>query len=114
MPEVVERDDGQTLLRLCAATDIPENGLLRVDIDGLDPFCISSASGELYATADTCTHAKASLGEEGELDGFVLTCTWHENQFDIRTGEAISGPCPIPLKTFPVTIMNGDVFVRVG
>ncbi len=30
----------------------------------------------------------------GTLAGYILTCPLHYSQFDIRTGEALSGPVP--------------------
>ena len=32
--------------------------------------------------------------EMGTLDGSILTCAMHCAQFDVTTGEAISGPVP--------------------
>jgi nitrite reductase/ring-hydroxylating ferredoxin subunit len=30
----------------------------------------------------------------GALEGYILTCPMHHAQFDITTGEALSGPVP--------------------
>jgi nitrite reductase/ring-hydroxylating ferredoxin subunit len=32
--------------------------------------------------------------ERGTLDGSILTCAMHCAQFDVTTGEALSGPVP--------------------
>ena len=32
--------------------------------------------------------------ERGTLEGYILTCPMHHAQFDIKTGEALSGPIP--------------------
>lgn len=32
--------------------------------------------------------------EKGTLDGKILTCAMHCAQFDVSTGEALSGPVP--------------------
>jgi p-cumate 2,3-dioxygenase ferredoxin component len=100
-----------TMLRLCSTSDIPKGEPFKVEVEGYAPFCVYHAEGHYFVTEDICTHGEASLGEEGDLDGFVITCTWHMGQFDIRTGEAITTPCSVDLKTFPVTVADGDIFI---
>jgi nitrite reductase/ring-hydroxylating ferredoxin subunit len=39
--------------------------------------------------------------ELGTLDGTILTCAMHCAQFDVRTGEALSGPVPHDWGTEP-------------
>jgi nitrite reductase/ring-hydroxylating ferredoxin subunit len=113
MPDEEANIKNGVLVRLCVIDDVDGDEPLRIEIDGSDPVCVCVVEGKVYVTSDTCTHAKASLGNEGELDGFVLTCSWHEGQFDIRTGEVIGGPCTVPIKTYKVTIKDGDVFIAV-
>ena len=38
---------------------------------------------------------------EGYIDGDVVECNFHNGQFDIKTGEVVSPPCMIPVKTYP-------------
>ena len=100
-----------TLLRLCSTSDILRDEPFRVEAEGYAPFCVYHVDGQYFVTEDACTHGEASLGDEGDLDGFVITCTWHMGQFDIRTGQAISTPCSVDLKTFPVTVTDGYIFI---
>jgi nitrite reductase/ring-hydroxylating ferredoxin subunit len=72
-----------------------------------------NADGGFYATADTCTHEKWSLGEDGDLEGNEVTCPLHMARFDIRTGEALCLPATIALQAFPVEIDDGNVYVLV-
>ncbi len=69
--------------------------------------------GKYFVTSDICTHSTASLSEDGELDGFVIECTWHGGKFDIRTGDFLSMPCTQPLKTYPTNVEGGEIFITL-
>jgi nitrite reductase/ring-hydroxylating ferredoxin subunit len=49
--------------------------------------------GEIYAVNRRCGHTNAPL-EMGTLEGYILTCPLHFSQFDIMTGEVLSGSVP--------------------
>jgi p-cumate 2,3-dioxygenase ferredoxin subunit len=53
------------------------------------------------------------LSDEGDLQGYIVECSWHEGKFDVRTGTPCSLPCTEALKTFPVTLEGGAVFIEV-
>ena len=50
--------------------------------------------GTLYALDNVCTHRGGPLGE-GRVDGRVVTCPWHGNQFDVTTGQVVVGARPV-------------------
>jgi len=104
------------LTKVCALDDVDVEDLIQVRLsDGPIVAVYRVDDEEVYVTQDSCTHKKASLGEEGDLDGHIVECTWHSCKFDVRTGETISDlPCEAPLKTYPVTIQAGDVFIEMG
>lgn len=66
-----------------------------------------------YVTDDTCTHAEASLSE-GTLDGCEIECPVHGAKFDLKTGEVLSLPAFVPLRTYPVSIAGDEVRVDVS
>lgn len=101
-------------IRLCAVADVDEDQPLQVTIDGHDPFAVYNVEGAIYVSDDFCTHGKASLSDEGDLDGFTILCTWHDGAFDIRTGDVVSRPCTEALKVYPVTIRDDEVFITIG
>src|SRR5690606_6825889 len=101
------------LIRVCACDDLEDGGMKT--FEGHDePIAIYRVGDEFFATADLCTHGKSSLSEEGELDGYIIECGWHFGRFDIRTGAVVALPCTKPLKTYPVTIEDGDVFIEIA
>src|SRR3712207_6143605 len=100
-------------LKLCAVADVEPGQPLQVEVSGHEPFAVYNVEGGIYVTDDFCTHGRASLSDEGDLEGFTIICSWHDGAFDIRTGEIKSRPCTEPLKVYPVTIRDGHIFVTI-
>jgi nitrite reductase/ring-hydroxylating ferredoxin subunit/hemoglobin-like flavoprotein len=70
-------------------------------------IAVYNIEGAFYATQEECTHASGPLSE-GDLDGKVITCPWHDSCFDVTDGSVVCGPAEQPLKTFSVT-MHGEI-----
>ena len=98
-------------IRLCATLDVPEGGAIKVETNDLE-LAVYHVEGSFYVTDDLCTHGPGSLSE-GFLDGCIIECDFHGGAFDIRTGEVAAPPCMVPLKTYPVTVENGSVYIDV-
>jgi nitrite reductase/ring-hydroxylating ferredoxin subunit len=80
--------------------DILPGGMKTVELDGRE-LVICNVGGTFYAIARRCGHMNAPL-EMGTLEGTILTCAMHCAQFDVATGEALSGPVPPDLGGEPV------------
>lgn len=90
----------------------PHEGTGEAIVSGLR-LAIYAVDGQYYATADECTHGKASLSQ-GYLEGYFIECPLHQGRFDVRTGEAVTAPCKIAVQSFPVKVENGAVYVQFG
>lgn len=102
------------VFRVCSTKDVEPESHAQVRVAGLGAVAVYHVDGEFFVTADSCTHMQASLGEEGSLEGHVIQCTWHNGKFDIRTGAVVGPPCPAPLRTYPVTLRDGAVYVEAA
>lgn len=74
-------------------------------------ICLYNVDGEIYATADECSHAVASLAE-GTLDGYVIECPRHGARFDVRTGKNLRFPAVVPIRHYEVVIDGDDVWIE--
>lgn len=74
------------------ADEVAPGGMKAVEAEGQE-IVICNSGGRFYAIKRRCGHMNAPL-EMGTLDGSILTCAMHCAQFDITTGEALSGPVP--------------------
>jgi nitrite reductase/ring-hydroxylating ferredoxin subunit len=99
-------------VRICAQDDVPEGEARRFAVADHPPVALFNVDGTLYATADTCSHQRASLAD-GEVDGDEVICPLHFQVFHIPTGQAREGVTTTPIATYPVSIEDGDVFVEL-
>jgi nitrite reductase/ring-hydroxylating ferredoxin subunit len=87
--------------------------MLQVSVEGLPALAVYRVGDEFYCTNDHCTHGAASLSDEGDLEGYIVECTWHQGKFDIRTGKPCALPCTVPLKTYRVVLKDESVFIEL-
>jgi nitrite reductase/ring-hydroxylating ferredoxin subunit len=97
---------------LCSTADVAPGNALKVEAGGLT-LAVYNVDGEFFVTDDACTHGPGSLSE-GYIDGDVVECNFHNGQFNIKTGEVVSPPCMIPVKTYPVVVENDRVTIDGG
>lgn len=98
-------------LDLCAAADVAPGTALKVEIEDL-ALAVFNVAGEFFVTDDLCTHGPGSLSE-GYIEGDIVECNFHNGQFNIRTGEVVSPPCMVPIKTYPVALIEGKVTIEL-
>ncbi len=79
-------------IRAISADEIAPGGMKTVELDGKE-IVICNCGGKYYAIQRRCGHMNAPL-DMGTLDGTYLTCAMHCAQFDVTTGESLSGPVP--------------------
>jgi 3-phenylpropionate/trans-cinnamate dioxygenase ferredoxin subunit len=85
---------------------------LAFDHDG-QPFAVyRSPEGDVYAADGFCTHEHAMLAD-GLVTGDIIECPKHNGRFNYKTGEAKRNPPREDLRTFPVKVENGTIFVKV-
>ena len=97
-------------VELCEAAAVEPGQMQRFEPDGMDAVLLINDDGTFRLIEDDCTHAIASLSE-GRLDGQVIFCPLHGGSFDICTGKARSLPCKQALRTFPVSVEDGVVYL---
>ena len=83
---------------------------VKVSIDG-EVLCLTRIGNEVFAISDMCTHSEASLSE-GDVTDFKIECWLHGAEFDLRTGQALTLPANIAVKTYPVSIVDDVVEVQ--
>jgi len=94
------------------SAQIAPGGMKAVEIDGRE-YVVCNCDGSFYAIDRRCGHMNAPL-DFGTLDGVYLTCAMHCAQFDVTTGEALSGPVPHDYGTEPPPPKIGLVLRSVG
>ncbi|OZM72483.1 bifunctional 3-phenylpropionate/cinnamic acid dioxygenase ferredoxin subunit [Amycolatopsis antarctica] len=99
------------MMRACTVDELPPGESVRIAADV--PIAVFNADGEIYAIDDTCSHQDASLAD-GFLEGCFVECPLHAALFDLRTGMPSCLPAKKPVRTHPVLIDSGVVYVRAA
>lgn len=109
----VTRTDGSVLHPVCAVGELPPGEVVRLDLPV--PVAVFNVDGELYAIDDTCTHQDASLAD-GWVEDCAVECPLHASVFDLRTGAVSGPPARTGVRSHPVTVADGRIWVgvRVG
>ena len=76
-------------IKVADISAIPAGRTMLVTANGKE-ILLANVDGSYYALANKCTHLGGSLAK-GILNGSVVTCPRHGSQFDVRTGQAVSG-----------------------
>jgi len=100
-------------VKACAADDIATEDLIRFDHEGRSFAIYRSPDDEYFATDGLCTHEQVHL-EDGLVMDYIIECPMHNGRFDYRTGEAKGAPACVNLKTYPVKVEDGGVFIEIG
>ena len=99
-----------TMVDLAVTDEVAEGQAVKVETQGL-VLAVFQVEGDFYVTDDTCTHGPGSLSE-GCILGDMVECNFHNGAFNIRTGEVMEPPCMTPLKTYPVSVRDKQIFIK--
>ena len=96
-----------------AADDaVAEDAVLGVTAGDM-PVALFRVDGEVFALHDLCSHGFARLSDGYVEDGCV-ECPLHQGLVDIRTGKPRAAPISLPVRRFPVRVVEGRVEVSLA
>ena len=95
----------------CAADEVDEEDVMKIDHDGRTFALYHGPDGAHYCTDGLCTHEQVHLAGGLVMD-FEIECPKHNATFDYRTGEALRAPACVDLKTYPVKVEGGRVWIE--
>lgn len=64
----------------------------------------------LYCVNELCSHEDYSLWF-GCIKGETVKCSLHGSYFDLASGQPLNEPADCALKTYPVKVQDGQVWV---
>ncbi|MFN3405425.1 MAG: nitrite reductase small subunit NirD [Cytophagaceae bacterium] len=100
-------------------TEVPENGGICVKIENLQIAIFNfKRRNEWYATQNLCPHKMQMVlarGMIGDTNGTPkVACPFHKKTFSLTTGECLSDNECESIKTYPVKIENGKIFIGIN
>jgi nitrite reductase (NADH) small subunit len=117
--------------RVGPVADVPEGGGILLEAGGVE-LGLFKVGGRLHAYENRCRHQggpvctgevigrfEAVVSPDGTIAGerfaddeVRIACPWHGWEYDLATGECTADR-RYRLRSFPVSVRDGDVFVRV-
>lgn len=86
--------------------EVPPGTIREVEMEGTR-ILLANVAGAIYAVPNSCPGSMAPLSL-GSFSPPVITCPWHNDAFDIRTGQRVDNTPGPPLTLLPIEI-DGDV-----
>jgi nitrite reductase/ring-hydroxylating ferredoxin subunit len=77
-----------------------------------DLVVVANAAGRLHAFGNICPHAQGPIGE-GWLEGCVVECPWHNGQWDITNGKALTPLATADIPVFEVRATGDDIEIKL-
>jgi 3-phenylpropionate/trans-cinnamate dioxygenase ferredoxin subunit len=112
--------------RLIAVADLGSSQVAVVEDTPHGTLAVGISAGKPFAVSNRCRHLFASLGKGHVAENAYLQCPWHAALYDVVTGNMVRGPQgafkPLagavkatagarPLKTFPVEVRDGAIWL---
>ena len=107
--------------KLGVASEISQ-GSMKGFTAGGKKILVANIGGAFHAMDAVCSHMQGDLAK-GRLEGSVVTCPRHGSRFDVTTGKVVgnvstlvkyaTGRVASDLKTYPVTVQDGTLFVDI-
>ena len=95
-----------------SADELPTDDVMGLAVAGRD-IALYTVGDAVYATDNLCTHGHARLCD-GFLDGHEIECPLHQGKFDVRTGQPSCAPVTEAVRSYPVRIEGGRVFLQIA
>ena len=76
------------------------------------PLLLVHAEGGHYCVDELCSHEDYSLWF-GCVKGRSIKCSLNGSYFDLESGKPLNEPADCPLRTYPVKVEAGQVWVEV-
>jgi 3-phenylpropionate/trans-cinnamate dioxygenase ferredoxin subunit len=105
-----ERADTVIWTRVAAEADLVTS--LSAEVQG-HPVAIFRTEQGIFALDDICSHEYSRLSE-GEVWAGEVYCQKHGSRFNLATGAVTGLPATQPVRTWPVKIEDGGIWIAWG
>ena len=93
-------------------SDFGDNSMLTRSVGSLNVVLFKYPNGQITALEDRCSHADVKLSKGSFTDG-EIECRAHGARFDCKTGAALCMPAVAPVRSFPVLVVENEIFITV-
>ena len=86
-------------------------GVSKVADLGGPKVAVYNVDGVFHVISNECAHQGGPLGE-GKLEGFSVTCPWHQWKYDVTTGQCLS-VSGSSVRRYESAVLGDELFVKV-
>jgi nitrite reductase/ring-hydroxylating ferredoxin subunit len=116
----------QSDVRLVAVEDLGDSQVTVVEGTPHGALAVGISMGKPFAVSNRCRHLFAPLGQGHVTKEGCLECPWHASLYNVSSGKMVRGPQgafrpfagmikattgAVPLKTFPVELHDGAIWL---
>lgn len=99
------------LFKVATVDQLPPGAALRV-YAGAREIGLFNHGGNLFAIKNLCPHYGDPLHKGKVTAAGRVVCPGHAWHFDLATGKCTSGQLAASVRTYPVVVKDGDVFIE--
>jgi nitrite reductase/ring-hydroxylating ferredoxin subunit len=96
--------------KVCRISELKENQGKRFLINDVD-LAVFKVNDEIFVVGNVCPHQHTTIIYDGIIEDGCVVCPAHGWMFNLKTGRQPTGARG--LETFPVKIINDEVFAIV-
>jgi len=116
--------------RVCLQQDVPPGEMRPFTVKNIPLVIVHSTKGVFYAIYRFCPHQHSDLstGILGGLTqaeepgapfaytraGEIIRCAWHGFSYDVTSGACLTAPEKLRVKTYPLLVDDGEVFLDLA
>jgi 3-phenylpropionate/trans-cinnamate dioxygenase ferredoxin subunit len=97
--------------RVCSLSDLPVGRPFTAEVEDYEIILVRVGE-QVYCLEDRCSHEDFPLSH-GVVEGGRIRCAAHGAEFELASGNVLKAPALVPVRTFPVKVEDGDVYVAV-
>lgn len=97
---------------VAAADELKPGEMKRLELAG-KRLLLCNAEGEHFCVDEMCSHEDYSL-YFGCIKGKSIKCSLHGSYFNLASGAPENDPADCPIRTYPVQVADGQVWVAVN
>jgi Na+-transporting NADH:ubiquinone oxidoreductase subunit F len=99
-------------VEVCADHHLSVEDVLRFDHGERTYAVYRTADGTFHATDGLCTHGRTHLAG-GWVKGNLVECPKHNGRFDVTDGSPRRKPVCLAVRTYPVRVQDGTVYLNL-
>ena len=97
---------------VAAEGELKPGEMKRISLDG-KRLLLVNAEGQYFCVDEMCSHEDYSL-YFGCIQGKRIKCSLHGSYFNLENGAPLNEPADCPIRTYPVSLSAGQVWLDIN